>query len=378
MSDSLENVLAESLGNLSLEPNLNIPIARSQRRGREISQVRRHAIHSLRAHAGWTIRRSAQQLNIPRSTIHRLSHQSQQGRFKPKKRSGRPRIVTPIIRQKLVSVATATAHNRRLPYASLSALIGVRMSPAVVGAALQEEGFHRRVACQKPFLTPAQKSKRFNWALEHAHWGVEEWRRVIWTDEAAFNVGGTHGRIWVTRRPGEEYSEDCLIPKFKKLSLLMVWGAISGIGGRLSLVFWDKKNWGRITAQKYRDKIFFPHLLPIYRRERLFWGDPLMIMEDNASVHNARLMEAARNMHLLPRLPWPAVSPDLNPIEKVWRCMKEEISSLPTRPNSKEDMEDAIWSIWSQLGNEEIQAIVDSMPLRIQAVLAAQGGHTHY
>ena len=74
MSDSLENILAESLGNLSLEPHPNIPIARSQRRGREISQVHRHAIHSLRAHADWTIRRIAQQLNIPRSTIHRLSH----------------------------------------------------------------------------------------------------------------------------------------------------------------------------------------------------------------------------------------------------------------------------------------------------------------
>ena len=103
-----------------------------------------------------------------------------------------------------------------------------------------------------------------------------------------------------------------------------------------------------------------------------------MIMEENASVHNARLMEAARNMHLLPRLPVPAISPDLNPIEDVWHHMKEEISSLPTRPNNKEDMENAIWSIWSQLGNEEIQAIVDSIPIRIQAVLALQGGHTHY
>ena len=103
-----------------------------------------------------------------------------------------------------------------------------------------------------------------------------------------------------------------------------------------------------------------------------------MIMEDNASIHNARLMEEARNMHLLPRLPWPAISLDLNPIEEVWRRMKEEISSLPTRPSTKEAMEDAIWSIWSQLDNSEIQAIVDSMPLRIQAVLAAQGGHTHF
>jgi len=175
------------------------------------------------------------------------------------------------------------------------------MSARVVRRALHEEGFHRRIARQKPFLTPAQKTKRFNWALEHAHWEVEEWRRVIWTDEAAFNVGGAHGCIWVTWWPGEEYAEDCLVPKFKKLSLLMVWGAISGIGGRLSLVFWDKKRWGRITAKGYRDHICLPHLLPLYRREHLFWGNPLTIMEDNASVHNARLMQEFRETHLLPR-----------------------------------------------------------------------------
>ena len=101
-------------------------------------------------------------------------------------------------------------------------------------------------------------------------------------------------------------------------------------------------------------------------------------MEDNASIYNAPLMEVALNMHLLSRLPWPAISSDLNPIEEVWRRMKEEITSLPTRPSTKEAMEDAIWSIWSHLNNSEIQAIIDSMPLHIQAVLAAQGGHTHF
>ena len=58
--------------------------------------------------------------------------------------------------------------------------------------------------------------------------------------------------------------------------------------------------------------------------------------------------------------------------------MKEQIASLPTCPSTKEAMEDAIWSVWAQLDNSEIQAIVDSMPHRIQAVLAAHGCHTHY
>ena len=96
------------------------------------------------------------------------------------------------------------------------------MFATVVRQALHEEGLHSRMACQKPFLTPEQKSKCFNWALKHAHWGVEEWRRVICTDETAFNIVGTHGRIGVTQRPRKEFAKNCLVPKFKMLSLLMV------------------------------------------------------------------------------------------------------------------------------------------------------------
>jgi len=97
---------------------------------------------------------------IPCSTFHRISQEGQQGKFKPKERLGRPPIATPIVRQKLVSVATASAHNRRLPYSTLTTLVGLRMSTAVIQKALQEEGFHRPVARQKPPLTPTQKSKR--------------------------------------------------------------------------------------------------------------------------------------------------------------------------------------------------------------------------
>lgn len=57
------------------------------------------------------------------------------------------------------------------------------------------------------------------------------------------------GTVWVTRRPGEEYLEDCLVPKFPRLTTVMVWGAIyrdlkgplviwdgSGLMGQLTLI----------------------------------------------------------------------------------------------------------------------------------------------
>ena len=370
----LENILNPS----GSQPDQ--PSQTPQRRGKEVSIGHRYMAYALRVHAGWTIRRIARTLHIPNTTIHRLTYKARQGTFKFKadKRSGRPKIITPPLRQKLVTIVTACSHNRRLPFASLANLVGIRVSRDTIRQALQEDGFNRRVARQKPFLTDQAKQRRYNFALLHAHWGVEEWRRVIWTDECAFNVGGAYGRIWVTRRPGEEYLQDCIVPKFRKLSLVMVWGAISGIGGKLSLVFWDKKEWGNINGASYRDRILLPHLIPLYRRERLFWGSPLVAMEDNTPAHNAIVAKEARNTHLLPSLPWPSCSPDLNPIEEIWHRMKNEISALPERPSTIQTMEDAIWSIWAKIDQASIQAIVDTMPARIEAVLSARGGHTRY
>jgi len=142
------------------------------------------------------------------------------------------------------------------------------------------------------------------------------------------------------------------------------------------LVFWDKKRWGNINGTSYRDKILLPHLIPLYRREGLFWGDPLVVMEDIAPAHYSLIGRESRNIYLLPSLSWPSCSPDLNPIEEIWCRMKDEISSLPNRPTTIQAIEQAVWAAWSTIDQSSIQRIVDTMPARIQAVISAQGGHT--
>ena len=51
---------------------------------------------------------------------------------------------------------------------------------------------------------------------------MQDWSKVIWSDECAFNIGGAPGRVWVTRRVDEEFEESCLVPKFKKLESIKV------------------------------------------------------------------------------------------------------------------------------------------------------------
>jgi len=120
-------------------------------------------------------------------------------------------------------------------------LAEVRIGSRALKRVFASHGYHRRVTRVKPFLTAATKSKRQAWGEKYQDWAVEDWQDVIWSDECAFSVGNKPGTVWVTRRPGEEYLEDCLVPKFPRLTTVMVWGAIyRDLKG--PLVIWDTAN----------------------------------------------------------------------------------------------------------------------------------------
>jgi hypothetical protein len=54
-------------------------------------------------------------------------------------------------------------------------------------------------------------------------------------------------------------------------------------------------------------------------------------MEDGLKVHKGHARLPCLN-HGVCGFDWPPSSPDLNPIEKVWRWMKNEINKLNTVP----------------------------------------------
>ena len=75
---------------------------------------------------------------------------------------------------------------------------------------------------------------------------------------------------------------------------------------------------------------------------------------------------------------WPAQSPDLNPIEHLWKLLKMRIIDYETLL-CKKLLKEAVEKAWS---NDEMKcycaALVASMPRRLAACIKAKGGYTKY
>ena len=127
---------------------------------------------------------------------------------------------------RLLTRATASAHYRRLPYTEVAELGEIQLDRKALRKVFKDAGYHRRVAQVKPCLMERNKERCLAWGDQFRDWNREDWMDIIWSDECAFSVGEVCGTVWVTRRPGEEYDKDCLVPRFPWCTTIMVWGAM--------------------------------------------------------------------------------------------------------------------------------------------------------
>ncbi|RHY49393.1 hypothetical protein DYB28_004948 [Aphanomyces astaci] len=141
-------------------------------------------------------------------------------------RTGRPPVTTPLEDRIIVR---AVKQNHRLSAETLQETFAVfhdkDISLATIRQRIRHTGLHGRVARKKPYLSKANKKKRLDYAKNYQHWTYDDWKKVLFTDESPFNSTGSSGRVYVWRRPGEEFNEACIVPTFKSgRQSVIVWG----------------------------------------------------------------------------------------------------------------------------------------------------------
>ncbi|MBW0532374.1 hypothetical protein O181_072089 [Austropuccinia psidii MF-1] len=132
--------------------------------------------------------------------------------------------------------------------------------------------------------------QRLNFAWQHLNWTIEQWSRVIWTNESSFELGKRSTRTRVWRTPQEKYEvESMTINHQLGRRSFMVWGALCG-AIQSELVFLPP---GQRSAVNFILNVYEPGLLPFYD-ELIDAGvaenyDQLTLMEDGAPIHTAQV-----------------------------------------------------------------------------------------
>lgn len=286
-------------------------------------------------------------------------------------RSGRLKEISEEVEKEILSAVRSDRSGREKLSEVLAYDAGISRSSAL--RILHKYGLHNVKPTTKPGLTPEMKKARYEWALAHKDWTLEDWKDVIWTDETSVVLGHRRGAVRVWRIAEEVFTDTVIRRRWKGFSDFMFWGSFTydekgpchvwrsqtvvqrkkddlklvklneelepiekaqwelntGLRrldlrpkrGRRPQWRWNKstgklvrKSHGGIDFWRYYKEIMLPKLIP-FAQKRQKTRPKTLVQEDNAPAHSHHYQARIYELHSVQRLLWPGNSPDLNVIE---------------------------------------------------------------
>lgn len=343
----------------------------------EYRNTRRHLTHSEIDEAIGMLRSERSQTDVARyfnvncSVICRLWRRQCETGSPYVQRPGRVRLTTPsqdrYIRLQTRREPTLTARQLQ---SRLCTAENIFVSDQTIRNRLHEHGLHARRPLRCPPIRPENRGRRKDWSENHRNWTEDQWSKVLFTDESRFGFHPDTRRTRIWRRPGNA-ERLRVVQEVHNYSggTVMVWAGIM-TGRRTDLVFPE----GNLSAVSYINEVLEPVVLPLSSQI----GSEFILMHDNARPHTARITTEWLDAREINVLPWPAQSPDLNPIEHAWDALQRSILPHLASVTTRVQLCNLLQDHWRQIPQDRFDTLISSMPRRCQSVITARGGNTIY
>ena len=311
----------------------------------------------------------AKEMNVSRGCVQKtLARFKENGSHEDRKRSGPKKKTTKREDNKILNTSLK---NRRLKAREICSIFNEnamnQVSTSLIKKRLCAAGLKGRVAARKPLLRKVNQQKRLAWAKFHENWTVQQWKKVLWSDESKFEIFGGKRSVYVRRYDGERFKKECLVPTVKHGGgSVIVWGCFGGekLGHLIKIE--------GIMDQKVYHNIIQRHVVPsgkeIYRGQYTF-------MQDNDPKHTSKYCKKYLNelesRKVLKMMEWPPQSPDLNPIELLWEELDRRVRKL--NPTSASHLWTILQDSWKNLDPEYLMKLIKRMPRICKAVIKNKG-----
>jgi transposase len=310
----------------------------------------------------------AKNLDLKVSTVQTILRTlRERGTIVPRKSSGRPPTLSERDKRQL---RYSVKKENLAPLRDIANQLSTTVSQRTLQRTLHSEGMFSFVAARKPLLTEKQKKDRLDFAKKHLNWTIKQWKKVIWTDEVIFHVGKDYHRVRVWRKRGEKYLPQNIQTTVRSGGKsVMAWGAFAG-DRKSELLFFEE---GDNTGPGYVRRVYDGELASFLPKI-----PDSILMEDGAPIHTCKAAAEWRRQHGIDKMVWPARSPDLNPIEHIWRILKEHLNDQGKRPSNLKASRKVILDGWADIPTAQLDRLIGTMPERMNAVIRAHGGYTRY
>src|SRR5882762_2170840 len=335
------------------------------------SSTKHSAVTSL-LQEGYSLRQIESKTGLGKSTIGRIKKEMDGD--KENSKGGRLSKLSPGDKQSIIrQITTGRLDNAVEATHFINNILSNPVTPQTVRNTLKQDDFRAVVKKKRPLLKEAHRLECLKFARYHENWTVEDWKRILWSDETKINRIGSDGRAYTWKKKGEPLCERTTTPTVKHGggNNLMVWGCMGWNG-----VWVLTEVQGIMNAEQYCD-ILDEGVVESFEKLEMLEGER-MFQQDNDPKHTSKKATKWFKDNSIDVMVWPAQSPDINPIEHLWVDLKKTLNKYPNPAKGVHELWERAVEEWNKIPPETCQKLIESMPRRIQAVIKAKGGHTKY